>query len=355
MAVSRISKIRLAGVAAAVPKAVRTEEDLLSILTKEEAAKSVAGTGVKRRHRSSSLCTSDLCHQAAISLLRELQWEPDSIEALVFVSQSPDYILPSTACVLHGRLGLKKEAMCFDISLGCSGYIYGLCTLMSLMSSSGLKRALLLVGDTASRLVSDQDRATYPLFGDAGTATALEFSPDAGDAVFQLGSDGSGYSHLIVPAGGMRCPRTPETAKRREREGGSRRSDEELSMNGPEVFAFTLREVPPLIAGIMANAKLAEPDVDHFVFHQANAFILRHLAKKMNLPEAKMAMNIAEYGNTSSASVPLLLATSLREPLRRGKLSLVLAGFGVGLSWGAAALSCGPISVPEIIEMEGAP
>jgi 3-oxoacyl-[acyl-carrier-protein] synthase-3 len=216
------------------------------------------------------------------------------------------------------------------------------------MAAGGIRRLLLLVGDTSS-FVSSLDRSTTMLFGDAGTVTALERDDNAQPWVFEVGTDGSGQNHLIVPAGRCRQPSTESTRRQTEREGGNIRSDEHLFMNGAEVFAFTLREVPPLVKSVLSNAEWSLESVDAFVMHQANRFMLQHLAKKMKLPMDKVVVALEEYGNTSSASVPLAMTHTLAKKLKSSELRLLLAGFGVGWSWGAVALTCGLMVMPELV------
>lgn len=338
MAIAHIQGVRMMGVSSAVPGPTRSMADLTAHYSLEEAEKIASTIGVRTRHvAAEGLCTSDLCYEAARSLLSALQWEVDTLDALVFVSQTPDYVLPATACVLHGRLKCGKHCVAFDINQGCSGYVMGLWNVMCLMKASGLRRALLLAGDTLTKIVAPQDRSSMPLFGDAGTATALEYGgPLDSDALFTLGADGAGHQHLIVPAGGFRQRPTVKTQVRTEREGGNIRSDQDLYMNGAEVFAFTLREVPAMIAALLEAAKLTAAEVDCFILHQANAFIIKHLAKKMKLPLEKVPITMGEYGNTSVASIPLSmchLATSGSSGV--GK-KVVLGGFGVGFSWASA-------------------
>lgn len=327
---------RIAGICTAVPKRTAGIADLEGIFGPEEAAKVAKSTGVfQRRIAGGGLCTSDFCLASARQLLNDLGWDPATVQAVIFVSQTPDYRLPATACVLHGKLGLSKSCVAFDVNLGCSGYIYGLWMVAQFIQASGLRRALLLVGDTSTYYLSDKDRSTYPIFGDAGTATAVESSPDA-EMSFALGTDGSGADNLLIPSGCCRLPHNEETARQTERENGNWRSDEDLFMNGAEVFAFTLREVPALIDGILAVAGWDRTSVDQFVFHQANKFMLDYLAKKMKLPPERTPFSLAEYGNTSSASIPLTISACLREKLiEPTPQKMVLAGFGVGWSWAA--------------------
>lgn len=345
---SSIDGIRIAGIAASVPGQVRQNAEWGESFGAETVRKIVASTGIIQRHVSDgAICASDLCFDAAERMLGELGWDRKEIGMLVFISQSPDYILPATSFPLHERLGLSKSCAVFDINLGCSGYVYGLWVLSSLLSQSATQKGLLLVGETNSRLNSTEDRGTSLLVGDAGTATALEKSATGPRAHFVLGSDGSGFRDLMISAGGMRTPHTAETLKRREREDGSFRSDGEGFMNGAEVFAFTLREVPRMFKELRELSG-AEDDVEYYVLHQANRFMLDHLVTKLKLPPEKVPLCLEEYGNTSSASIPLTLAVRLQDVLRQRSCRLIVAGFGVGFSWAAARIDLGPICVPEI-------
>lgn len=351
MASSVIKGARIAGLASAVPERVRTASDFAAAFGEDDVRKVCENTGVSQIHvAEASMCTSDLCFAAAKCLLEQMKWDPDSVDAVIFVSQTPDYLLPATSCSLHGRLGLAKRCAAFDVNLGCSGYIYGLWLASHLVACGSARRLLLLAGDTISRVVSPLDRSVSMLFGDAGTATAMERDENASPMIFDMGTDGQGQDHIIVPAGLFRHRHTDLTAQRTTRGDGNIRSDEDLSMNGAEVFSFTLREVPALLNRVLEAAGWTVETADAFVMHQANRFMLRHLAKRMRLPAEKMILAISDYGNTSSASVPLALTTSLSQRLQAKETRLILAGFGVGLSWGATALSCGPAMVmPELL------
>lgn len=354
MATATIEGIRIAGVSASVPEDYRTVADEGRVFGEGDAERIASSIGVTKRHVSAeTLCTSDLCQDAAAGLMAALGWEPETITALVFVSQTPDYLLPATSCALHGRLGLAKHCAALDINLGCSGYIYGL-LVASQLASATQGRTLLLCGDTISRIVSPQDRATAPLFGDAGTATALE-PDDAAQAMhFVLGTDGTGTDALKVPAGGFRRPADVASAERTLRENGNVRSDEDLYMDGAEIFTFTLREVPPLIASVLGAAHWDIGTPDGYVFHQANRFMLQHLAKRMRLPADKVVIDLEEFGNTSSASIPLALVHAMGSGLQGEENRLVLAGFGVGFSWGAAAVTTGPMVIPPLRHLRAA-
>ena len=352
MITTTLRGVRIAGICTAVPKRTAGVADLEGAFGAEEAIKVAKSTGVfQRRIAGGGLCTSDLCLAAARRLLNDLDWDPSSIQAVVFVSQTPDYRLPASACIIHGKLGLSKSCIAFDVNLGCSGYIYGLWMAAQFVQASGLRRVLLFAGDTITYCLSSKDRSTVPIFGDAGTATAIEATQES-QMSFALGTDGTGASHLIVPAGGFRLWHNEETSRQREMESGNWRSEENLHMNGSEVFAFTLREVPALIDGIMAFARWDRDLVDQFVFHQANRFMLDYLVKKMKLPTEKVPLSLGEYGNTSSASIPLTISVCLREKIGYGgSRKMVLAGFGVGWSWGACATEMSSVILPPVLEV----
>jgi 3-oxoacyl-[acyl-carrier-protein] synthase-3 len=347
MAESSIAGVVVRGLASAVPQGTQGLKELAALAGGSTPEKIAEVTGVRARHIARpGQTTSDLCFAAAESLLRNLAWDRASVEALVFVSQTFDYVAPATSCCLQARLGLPKSCAAFDVALGCSGYVYGLWIASSLLLA-GCRRVLLLAGETTSRIISPLDRVAVPLFGDAGTATALE--REEGHVIhFEMGTDGTGFGHLIIPAGGQRTPRTMQSALRAPREGGSVRSDEDLYMNGPEVLAFALREVPPLLARILARAGWTREQVDFFVLHQANKWMLDQLARRLRIPAASLPMALEEFGNTVSASIPLAITHCLRPALAQKSGRVVLAGFGVGLSWGAAALEMGPLTLPEL-------
>ena len=350
MAGGLLHNVAIAGVAAAVPETIRTVEDEGRIFGDADIRRIAKNLGVEsRRIAGERICASDLCAASAVRLLEELGWDRASVDAIIFVSVTPDFPMPATACTLQHRIGLSTSCAAFDITHACSGYVYGLWTAAHFVASGHARRVLLLAGDTASRLISPQDRAVAALFGDAGTATALEWSGVAQPMGFDLGTDGSGAAHLMVKAGGFRNPRSAQTAVRREREGGNIRSEEDLYMNGTEVFGFTLREVPSLNQRVLARAGWEMNSVDAWVMHQANAFILKYLAKSMKLPADKVILDMAEFGNTSVATMPMVMAGALRARLVEGPLRLVLLGFGTGLSWGGASLTCGPLVIPDLI------
>lgn len=332
---------RVAGVVACLPRDERRNADFEARFGAESVAEVTKMIGVQsRRHADASTTTRDLCRVAGQRLLEGLGWSPDSVDAVIFVSQTPDHVLPSTAFLLQADWGLPPGGIVFDVNLGCSAYPHALWLGMSMIAAGTARRVLLAVGDTVNRVVDPQDRATALLFGDAGTVTALEADPSA-SAVFVLGADGRGAGHLIVPEGAAR--RVEALADPRL----AGRQPDRLFMDGGAVFEFTLTAVPKLVERLAA---LSEAPHDAFLLHQANLFMLKHLAKKCRIEPARFPVNIERYGNTSSASIPLLMATNLAPALAAGSMHLALVGFGVGFSWGGASLTVGPLAVIDTVE-----
>lgn len=341
--VARTQGARIAGVVSCVPPR-RIDNEHFTERFGDKAADVVKMTGVRTRYWvDAGTTTSDLCARAAERLLEATGWERDSVDGIIFVSQTPDYRLPATACILQDRLGLRPGTIGLDISLGCSGYLYGLWLAMTTIQTGAAKRLLLLVGDTSSIMNDPEDRSTALLFGDAGTATAVEASEDPADrATFMLGTNGVGAESLIVPKGAFRsCPNPKFTDFK----------GDTLYMDGGEVFNFTLKAVPPLIRETIEAAGRTVDDYDLFLLHQANAFMIRHLAKKGKLPPEKVPINIDRYGNTSSATLPLLLSDDAAGLLTGGSAELALFGFGVGWSWSSASLRVGPLACAEVVTL----
>lgn len=347
-----VQGVRVAGVRAAVPEARHSFLTEPAPFAADEVEKLVASIGVReRRVLPSRLCASDMCLAAAEQLLKDLDWDPASVDVLIFISQDPDYTLPATACVMQRRLGLAQTAAAFDINLGCSGFIYGTWIASQLLGGSNGKRALVLNGDTSTRYLVPGDRATLPLFGDAGAATALERDAAAPPLFVAMGTDGNGAAHISIKAGGKRDPLVPPADPRSAEEEERLFKDARLHMNGMEVFGFTLRIVPKLVAEVLAHANLSVDDIDVFVMHQANRFILEHLRKKAKIPEDKFLIDMEEFGNTSSASIPLAITHKLGERLAAGRLKVLMCGFGVGWSWGATIADIGPIPLTGVVEV----
>lgn len=300
--------------------------------------------GVENRYwTDESTSTRDLCAKAAKHLLQQLDWEPTSVDALIFVSQTPDFRLPASACALQADLALAPTCIAFDINLGCSGYPYALWLGMTMVQTGTARRVLLAVGDTISKIVDPKDRSTALLFGDAGTVTALE-AAEGKQATFVMGTDGRGASNLIVPRGGFKDYSLCGDARLADKTADC------LYMDGGEIFNFTLKAVPALISETISASGFAHDDHDGFLLHQANMFMLKHLAKKSKIPIEKAPININQYGNTSCASIPLLMTTSLKDRLSSESMRLGLFGFGVGYSWAGASLDVGPLQCVETIQ-----
>lgn len=350
MGATRIEGVRIAGLVSAVPDHCVTIEDDERVFGRDEMRRVARNTGVTQRVVAENLCTSDLCVAAADHLLAGLGWAKDSIDVLVFVTQTPDYPSPATACLIQNRLGISRGVAAFDVNLGCSGYTYGLWLVASLLSAGKLKRALLLAGDVVSRAAAPQDRAVVPLFGDAGTATALEFSAEAPPLFAQFGSDGQGGVHLHTLAGGMKHPTRHADLVETLRQDGVCRTNQHTYMNGPEVLAFAIQSVPTMVRSIHEISGWSEQDVDHYVFHQASEFMLKNIARCSRLPSNKVVMALQGYGNTSSASIPLAISARL-VALRDSTMKLVLGGFGIGWSWCALAAQVGPLYLPEVLRI----
>lgn len=350
MAVISIPNVCIKGVSACVPPMIDRNRDS-ELHSPEEIEKLIASIGVEeKRIATADVCTSDLCYEAADRLIEDLGWSRKEIDALVFVSQTPDYILPATSCILQERLKLSKECFTLDISLGCSGWCYGLNTLAALVSTGGVKKALLLVGDTTSKTTYREDKSSWPLFGDAGTATALEFEPEAEGMVFYACSDGSGADAIIIKDGGYRNFFTEESLKVFDKPEGGKITPLHCKLDGMDVFAFAITKVPKSIKKLIEQVGKEKDDIDYYLFHQANLYLNETIRTKLKLAENKVPYNLEKFGNTSCASIPLLMVTSIADELRTKKLSLVACGFGVGLSWNTVYFTTENIVVPKLIE-----
>lgn len=350
MALFKVDTIAIKGIAACVPKKVvsNLNYELLSI---EEREKLINVTGVlEKRECDEGVTASDLCIKAAKQLLDTLGWKAEEIEVLVYVTQSRDYILPNTAHHIQAELGLPKTCAAFDIPLGCSGYVYGLFTAANSMAAGGIKKGLFLAGEAASFVISKNDKSTYPLFGEAGTATALEFDSNASTLYFNLQSDGNGLKSLYVPGGGTRMPLTAENSQEVEISEGIHRAANHLVIDGVKVFEFTMREVGDNAKALLYYAGKTTNDVDWLILHQANKLMMETVRKQLKIVPEKTPYSIRHYGNTSSASIPLSVVTEIGKKVAEGRHRWLLSGFGTGLSWGSCYAETGPIVCPPLIE-----
>ena len=350
MAFLEFKNVRIAGIAAGVPKNVvsnytlKQGEDISVDYTPEAF---VEATGVKERRCSETLTTGDLCFAAAEQLIAELKWDKSEIEALVFVSQTADYFLPATACIIQDRLGLPKECYAEDVALGCSGWVYGLSNVASLVASGAIKKALLLAGDAKKRSKMKRD----PLFGDAGTATAIEYAEGEAGFKFHFGTDGSGYDAIIAPDGGSRNQVSPQSFELKEYEGKMMHSLQ-THMKGMDVFSFGITTAPKSVKKLAEHFGFDYLDANYVIFHQANMKMNNQIVKKLKLDPEKVPSCMYQFGNTSSASIPLTIVSQLRGKFEDKPTKFICCGFGVGLSWGTVVIETKDIVVPEIVNVK---
>ncbi len=302
-------------------------------------------TGIAKRHLASEEeCSSDLGEAAARKLFSQGVCRPEDVRFVLLCTQTPDYLLPTTACVLQNRLGIPKAAGALDFNLGCSGFVYGLGLAKGLIESGQTRNVLLITAETYSKLMHPRDQSVRTIFGDAGAATFVEGmegqESDSGPPIgpFVYGTDGAGAKNLIVRAGGMRCPRSPGTRTTEEKTPADRNVADHLYMNGPEIFTFTLQAVPESVTELLNVSGKKLEDIDLFVFHQANQYMLDHLRKKLKIPAEKFLIFMRDCGNTVSATIPIALKHAIEKgKIRRGSC-VMLVGFGVGYSWGATLI-----------------
>jgi 3-oxoacyl-[acyl-carrier-protein] synthase-3 len=347
MAFLTFNNIAIRAVAACVPPKKVFSRDLCYLISKEDVEKTINSIGIEeRREVEKDVCASDLCYKAAEKLLKDNGIDKNSIDVLLFLSQLPDYKIPATAPILQQRLGLPKTTAALDLSLGCSGYVYALATAMAFVNTEGVKRVLLLVGETFTKIVNKYDKVNAPLYGDAGTATLIEKS-EGTKTLITLYSDGAGKDSVIIKAGEARMPTTAENLQEKEQEEGNIRSENEVFMDGMDVFNFALSVVPKSIKEICNLANVELNDIDKLVLHQANKFMTDFIVKRLKYPLEKTPYCLNKYGNTSSASIPLTISSELagQKPEK-----VILCGFGAGLSWGTAFVNLEKCNVSPVIE-----
>lgn len=351
MAFLEIENIKISGVTVCIPKKIEENMEYETVPL-EQRQKFVEAIGIERRRISDpETCTSDLCYESAKHLIEKLGWEKDTIDLIVFVSQTPDYKMPATSCLLQERLGLSKHTMTIDISQGCSGYVYGLGVAGSLISSGSIKRCLLLVGNTQSKNTNYKDKSVYPLFSDAGSATAIEYKADSSEKFYlSFGTDGSGEKTIIIPDGGYRNPLTEDSFKEENIGQGICRSRLNISMQGDDVFAFVIGNVPKFSKELFEHFKIDPERIDYFLMHHASKFIIDKLIKKLKIPQSKAPVVLKDFGNISNATIPLLF-TYIAEELKEKDLEIFITGFGVGLSLGVGVIKIGHLDCVDRIEI----
>lgn len=351
MACFSILNTRIQGIAAAVPKNSVSNFNLENFAA-NELEKLIETIGIEnRRVATKEQCASDLCIEAANKLILDLGWDKKDIDCLFFVTQTPDYHLPGTSLQIQDRLGLSKSCATFDINQGCAGYVYGLSLISSFMSSSGLKKGLLLVGDTITKLISQQDKSLMPIFSDCGTATALVFDSNAKPMHFNISSEGESYQSIIVPDSGYRNQISKDSFDFKEITPGIYRQGVHLAMKGLEVLNFSLKKVAPHIDELLAKYNIDKSFIDFIVLHQANKLILESICDKLGFSLSKAPSSLKNFGNTSCATIPLTIVINAKINPEISESKLLLSGFGVGLSLGSAVVDFNNVICSDLIEI----
>lgn len=345
--------IGITAMAGAVPSQVIHNYEYTDYFPADQVKEVVDKVGVlERRFADSDTCSSDLCYVAAEKLLQENHIDRDEIDLLVFLSQTPDYRMPATSIILQHRLGLSNSCIAFDIQMGCAGFSYALSVVYGLIGGGKIRKALVLDGETRSKVYSPKDRRSAFIFGDGGVAALVEHNDKFGKSWFSLNSDGSRYDLIMIKGGGYRHMSSAETLEEKVvDEYGNIRSDEQGYMRGGDVFNFVIREIPRDIKKTLEYSGVDKEQIDYIVFHQANNFINSYIAKKMKLDTEKIPHTIEKFGNTSSVSVPLTIVSELKYKLD-GNKTLLLSAFGVGMSWATAIVPFVDCRISDIVEVE---
>lgn len=354
MAFIKVEKVAIRGFSGCVPSCVEENRDLPFYSTPEEAEQVIAAIGIERRHITTPDQTaSDLCLHAAEKLIKDLGWEKDSIDLIAFCTQNPDYVNHPNSFVVHEKLGLSDDTMCLDFYHGCPGWVVSLSAVSQMVSSGYVKRAILLDGDTVSKDQDASNREERPLFGDAGTATALEYDADAKPMYFNIGTKSDGGKALARIDGGYRTPYTMESLGRElKRLAGTLSSEEDVNkMDSMDVFSFAITKVPKALKKLCAEFCIDLETVDKLVLHQANKLIMDNILKRMKMPAEKMPLGLRNYGNTTSASIPLAIVSECQKEVQNGVQRYLVCGFGTGLAWGAAYFETDKIVCPNILEI----
>jgi 3-oxoacyl-[acyl-carrier-protein] synthase-3 len=352
MALLTFNNVGITGMSAAVPSQTIDNYSYDQFFNRDEIREVIDKIGVKqRRFAGDNICSSDLCFAAAEDLIQGMSVDRSEIDLLIFISQTPDYRMPATSVLLQERLKLPTETITMDINLGCSAFLYGLTVAFSMLSAGGIRKALILDGETRSKVYSRKDRKTAFLFGDGGVAALAERNDKFGQSWFSLNSDGSREDLIKIPAGGYRKMSSCETVTEKVvDEFGNIRSEENGYMNGADVFNFVIREIPKDFNRLLEHSSTDLNSIDFFVFHQANSYINGYLAKKLKLPEDRIPATIEKYGNTSSVSIPLTIVSELKNKLA-GRKRILMSGFGVGLTWGTAIIEVDSCYIGNVVEI----
>ncbi|MDP8263031.1 MAG: ketoacyl-ACP synthase III [Candidatus Ancaeobacter aquaticus] len=319
-----------------LPEKIITNDQLAKQFPDWSSEKIKKKVGIRERHIVKEDETAlDLAFKAADKILTN--YDKSKIDLLMLCTQSPDYFLPSSSCILQDKLGLRTNIGAFDYNLGCSGFVYGLALGKSLITSKVAKNILLITSETYNKHIHPKDKGNRTIFGDAAAATIIEKSEEEHIGEFVLGTDGSGYKNLIVPNGGLRKRYDPN-AKEIDDGSGSIRTDNDIYMNGPEIFNFTIKAVPKVVSETLEKNNTNLDDLDYVIFHQANKYMNEYLRKKINIPKDKFYLNLLHTGNTVSATIPIAIKDALDNKLIKREDKVLLVGFGVGYSWGGTII-----------------
>lgn len=347
----KVEKVAIRGISGCVPANVEENKDLPFYSTPEEAAQVMSATGIERKHIApASITASDLCLRAAEKLIEDLKWEKDSIDLLAFCTQNPDYLNQPNSFVVHEKLGFSENTMCLDFYHGCPGWVVSLSAITKMMANGDIKRAILLDGDTVSKDQGANNREERPLFGDAGTATAIEYDEDATPIYFNIGTKSEDGKAITRIHGGYRDPYTIESlTKELGRLDGTLSLDEnDTNMDSMDVFSFAITKAPKALKKLCSQYDIDIESIDKLVLHQANKMIVETIAKRLKISMEKVPLGLRNYGNTTSASIPLALVSECQQNLRNGELKNLVCAFGTGLAWGTAYFVTKEIVCPEI-------
>lgn len=339
---------QIVGISCVVPKNV-IENRNYDYINETERKFLMKTTGIERkRHVDAGTTVLDLSKVAVEKLLTKLNWEKEQVDLLVLVTQSREYYLPSSAIILHDKIGLPSKCMAFDIGLGCSGYVYGLSIIGQFMQSGQFKKAILVAGDVSSVSTHYEDKSTYPLFGDGTSATAITYDEKAKPIFYDIQNDGEKHEAIIIRDGGAKNLFREDSIEIKNYGEGINRSRKDLELNGLDVFSFSIKEPPAGIKSLLENSKIDLESIDYLVFHQANKLIIDTIRKKLRVDPEKVPFSLQEYGNTSSASIPITICHALKNKVSNKRV--LLSGFGVGLSWASCIVDTKNILCLDVIE-----
>lgn len=350
MALLKFNNLRIKGMAACVPSNIE-ENSEYPYFDPNEIDKIIPTIGIERRRiaRPGETC-GDYAYTAAKKLIDDLGWEKESIGLLIYCSAARDYILPDTSCVIQGKLGLPTSAMAFDMTMGCTGWIWGMVSALSILQSGAIKRAILLNGNMSSGENAFTDKTTWPLFSDVGTATAIEYDETASEIFCELGTVGTKFDDVIIRDGGRRHPFTAESLELHEYGLNIKRSNLNVYMKGMEVFSFGLKSAPKSIDAVLNFSGNTLDDVDLIVFHQANYYLIKKIVKKAKLDPEKVPIAMKNFGNIGPCCIPFTMITERADTLRKGKYKVLGNAFGIGMSWGSLLFETEDLILPDLIE-----